>query len=67
MAGEKHGYLFFAVVASSLLACSFPFSPLLLQHYVVFKAAPFEGHPNFRGAVCEYSAARTEILTLHHE
>lgn len=31
-AGEDCGYIFFVVVASSLLACSFPFSPLLLQH-----------------------------------
>lgn len=66
-AGEECGYISSAVVASSLLARSFPISLFLLQYCVVFKAAPSEGHANICGAVWEYSVACTGILTLHPE
>lgn len=64
---EERGYVFFAVVASSLLACTFPVSLLLLQHYVGSGASPFEVGTNFCGAVWECSAACTEILMLQVE
>lgn len=62
--GRRGTQVFFAVVASSLLAFSFPFSPLLPQLYIVSKVASLESHTNFHGAAWEYSAACTEWKAL---